>query len=118
MSSSVPSTRKIASNRAWTPGGLICNPLLTLDAEGRVLSLDVCSEPDRMASTEFYAGVLVPDFPADFQSVFDGMRAQTQLSLTELLARLVPATEGVVVVIWGLDYETMRLTAQSQIRKL
>lgn len=72
--------------------------------------------PDRLAATEFYAGLLVPDFPADYRAAFDGMRAAA-LPLSELLPQAV-TPGGVLVVISGLDYESLRLTPQSQIRKL
>ena len=72
--------------------------------------------PDRLAATEFYAGLLVPDFPADYRAAFDGMRAAA-LPLSELLPRIV-TPGGALVVISGLDYDSLRLTPQSQIRKL
>ena len=92
MTSSAPRpSRRIASNLLWTPQGLVRHPLLTLGADGRVLSAEYCPDPDRLAATEFYAGLLVPDFPADYRAAFD---------------------------ISGLDYDSLRLTPQSQIRKL
>ena len=64
MTSSAPRpSRRIASNLLWTPQGLVRHPLLTLGADGRVLSAECCPDPDRLAATEFYAGLLVPDFP-------------------------------------------------------
>ena len=76
MTSSAPRpSRRIASNLLWTPQGLVQHPLLTLGADGRVLSAECCPDPDRLAATEFYAGLLVPDFPADYRAAFDGMRA-------------------------------------------
>ena len=76
MTSSAPRpSRRIASNLLWTPQGLVRHPLLTLGADGRVLSAESCPDPDRLAATEFYAGLLVPDFPADYRAAFDGMRA-------------------------------------------
>jgi len=39
-------------------------------------------------------------------------------ALPEQLAALVPAPGGVPVVISGIDYTTMRLTARAQIRSL
>ena len=75
MTSSAPRpSRRIASNLLWTPQGLVRHPLLTLGADGRVLSAECCPDPDRLAATEFYAGLLVPDFPADYRAAFDGMR--------------------------------------------
>ena len=107
---------RIASNLLWTPQGLVRHPLLTLGADGRVLSAECCPDPDRLAATEFYAGLLVPDFPADYRAAFDGMRAAA-LPLSELLPRIV-TPGGALVVISGLDYDSLRLTPQSQIRKL
>ncbi|WP_337514675.1 cytosine deaminase [Alistipes shahii] len=100
----------------WTPQGLVRHPLLTLGADGRVLSAECCPDPDRLAATEFYAGLLVPDFPADYRAAFDGMRVAA-LPLSELLPRIV-TPGGALVVISGLDYDSLRLTPQSQIRKL
>ena len=99
MTSSAPRpSRRIASNLLWTPQGLVRHPLLTLGADGRVLSAESCPDPDRLAAA------------------FDGMRAAA-LPLSELLPRLV-TPGGALVVISGLDYDSLRLTPQSQIRKL
>ena len=117
MTSSAPRpSRRIASNLLWTPQGLVRHPLLTLGADGRVLSAESCPDPDRLAATEFYAGLLGPDFPADYRAAFDGMRAAA-LPLSELLPRIV-TPGGALVVISGLDYDSLRLTPQSQIRTL
>ena len=105
MTSSAPRpSRRIASNLLWTPQGLVRHPLLTLGADGRVLSAECCPDPDRLAATEFYAGLLVPDFPADYRAAFDGMRAAA-LPLSELLPRIV-TPGGALVVISGLDYDS------------
>lgn len=72
--------------------------------------------PDRLAATEFYAGLLVADFPADFRPAFERMRAEGG-DLAELLPRMV-VEGGVWVVISGLDYAALRLTPQSRIRPL
>ena len=117
MTSSAPRpSRRIASNLLWTPQGLVRHPLLTLGADGRVLSAESCPDPDRLAATEFYAGLLVPDFPADYRAAFDGMRAAA-LPLSELLPRIV-TPGGALVVISGLDYDSLRGPPPSQIRKL
>ncbi len=117
----MPPSRKIASNLLWQPQGVVRNPLVTLSPEGRIVAADVCPEPDRIAGTEFYAGVLVPDFPADFRPAFarmlDGALHGGE-TLPEQLAALVPAPGGVPVVISGIDYAAMRLTARAQIRSL
>ena len=107
MTSSVPQpSRRIASNLLWTPQGLVRHPLLTLGADGRVLTAGSCPDPDCLAATEFYAGLLVPDFPTDYRAAFDGMRAAA-LPLSELLPQAV-TPGGVLVVISGLDYESLR----------
>ncbi len=117
MNSSVQPTRRIASNLLWTPGGVVRNPLLTLASDGRVLSAESCAEPDRLAATEFYAGLLVPGFPSDCRAAFERLCRDSATPLPELLARIV-TPGGVLVVISGLDYESLRLTPRSQIRRL
>lgn len=118
MNSSAPRPfRRIASNLLWTLQGLLRSPLVTLAPDGRVLSAEVCPEPDRLASTEFYAGLLVPGFPEEYRAVFEELRAACK-PLPELLPQVVTDRGGVLVVISGLDYDTLRLTPQSQIRKL
>ena len=83
-----------------------------------MLSVESCPEPDRLAATEFYAGLLIPGFPADYRAAFDAMR-DAAAPLCELLpGAVMPDGVGVLVVISGLDYESLRLTPQSQIRKL
>ena len=108
MTSSAPRpSRRIASNLLWTPQGLVRHPLLTLGADGRVLSAESCPDPDRLAATEFYAGLLVPDFPADYRAAFDGMRAAA-LPLSELLPRIV-TPGGALVEIMNEDGTMARL---------
>lgn len=160
MNSSVQPLRRIASNLLWTPQGVVRDPLLEVAPDGRVLSVAVCAEPDRQPFTEFYAGLLVPDFPADYRAAFCCLLAEARTPLPELLAALFAAASathtpisavetpaaipagmsvaapaetpvaasaaipperlpsGCLVVISGLDYDTLRLTAQSQIRLL
>lgn len=114
-SSDRPFRRRIASNLLWTPQGVLRHPLVTFRADGGFL-VEECPMPDRLAVTEFYAGLLVADFPADYRSAFERMRTEGG-DLAALLPRTV--TEGGVwVVISGLDYATLRLTPQSQIRLL
>lgn len=118
MTSSAPRpSRRIASNLLWTPQGLVRHPLLTLGADGRVLSAECCPDPDRLAATEFYAGLLVPGFPDDFRAAFERLCRSSAAPLPELLAQTV-TPGGVLVVISGLDYESLRLTPRSQIRRL
>ncbi len=50
--------RRIASNYLLSRGEFIRNPLIEIDSCGRILSVESCSDVDRMSSTEFYAGVL------------------------------------------------------------
>ena len=113
MDSSAQPIRRIASNLLWTPGGIVRNPLLTLAPDGRVVAVESCSEPDRLAATEFYSGLLVPGFPA----AFERLCRDSATPLPELLAQTV-TPGGVLVVISGLDYESLRLTSRSQIRRL
>ena len=58
-------------------------------------------------ATEFYAGLLVPGFPSDCRAVFERLRAASA-SLSEQLPGLV-RSDGVLVVISGLDYDTCLL---------
>lgn len=118
MNSSEPSIRRIASNLLWTPRGLVRNPLAEVAPDGRIVRLDTCAEPDREACTEFFAGVLIPEFPRDFRAAFDRLLAEAETPLPELLARLGTHDDGVTVVLSGLDYDTMRLTPRSQIRRI
>ena len=117
MNSSAQPTRRIASNLLWTPGGIVRNPLLTLSPDGRVLTSDSCSDPDRLAATEFYSGLLVPGFPDDFRAAFERLCRSSAAPLPEVLVQTV-TPGGVLVVISGLDYESLRLTPRSQIRRL
>lgn len=114
-SSAKPFRRRIASNLLWTPQGVLRQPLVTFYADGSFL-VEQCPMPDRLAATEFYAGLLVADFPADFRPAFERMRAEGG-DLAELLPRMV-VEGGVWVVISGLDYAALRLTPQSRIQPL
>lgn len=117
MNSSAPQpSRRIASNLLWTPQGLVRQPLVTLASDGRVLRVEVCPDPDRRAATEFYAGLLVPGFPKDWRAAFERLRAGG-LPLGDALPQIV-SDGGVLVVLSGLDYASLRLTPQSQIRKI
>lgn len=172
MNSSAQPFRRIACNLLWTPRGVVCNPLAEVAPDGTVRAVRICPEPDREPFTEFYAGLLVPDFPADCRAAFDWLAARREQPLDELLARLIPATneppatpappsdravrgsgatavqplpgassacvatnpDGTLeadasvapffgparclVVLSGLDYDPLRLTAQSQFRLL
>lgn len=109
------SERRIASNLLWTPQGIVRNPLVTFSPEGRSLRIEQCPDPDRQPATEFRAGLLVLDFPADYATVFAAMLAE-RAPLSELLPCYVPAEAGIAVVLSGLDYDGLRLTPQSRIR--
>ena len=117
MNSSAQPCRRIASNRLWTPRGIVRDPLVEVAEGGRILSVRSCGEPDRLPATEFYAGLLVPGFPADCRTAFERLCRDSATPLPELLAQTV-TPGGVLVVISGLDYDTLRLTAQSRIRRL
>lgn len=109
--------RRIAAHRLWRPQGVVAHPVVTLTPEGRIAAVETAADPDRIASTEFYAGILVPDFPADYRQAFAAMQ-QRGGSLAELLPHCVPAEAGRWVVISGIDYATLRLTAQARIAAL
>lgn len=106
--------RRIASNLLWTPQGIVRNPLVTFSPEGCPMRIGQCAEPDRQPATEFYAGLLVLDFPADYATVFAAMLTE-QTPLSELLPHYAPAEPGIAVVLSGLDYDELRLTPQSRI---
>jgi hypothetical protein len=117
MNSSGAPIRRIAANLMWRPEGLVRNPLAEIGPDGRILRVDACPDPDRQPCTEFYAGLLVADFPADWRETFERLLSQSDTPLPELLARL-PRQRGVPVAISGLDYATMRLTPRARIRRL
>ncbi len=106
--------RRIASNLLWTPQGVIRHPLAVFGSDGRLLRIEPCAEPDRQPATEFHAGLLVLDFPTDYETVFSKLRAE-RASLSERLPHIVPAFPGCPVVLSGLDYDALRLTPQSRI---
>lgn len=106
--------RRIASNLLWTPQGVIRHPLVVFGPDGRLLRIEQCAEPDRLPATEFHAGLLVLDFPMDYETLFSKLRAE-QASLSERLPHYVPASPGCPVVLSGLDYDTLRLTPCSRL---
>jgi len=108
------SARRIASNLLWTPQGVLRNPLVTFSPDGRTLRVEQCADPDRQPATEFYAGFLVLDFPADYGTFFPQWCAE-RASLLERLPQRVPAPQGIAVVLSGLDYDELRLTPHSRI---
>lgn len=111
-----PFHRRIASNLLWTPQGVVRNPLVTFYGDGGGFLVERCSAPDRLPQTEFYAGMLVADFPQDYLSAFERLRESPE-DLSELLPHTV-MPGGVWVVISGLDYARMRLTPHSRIQRL
>lgn len=122
MNSSVPPFRRIASNRLWTPAGVVRDPVVEVAPDGRILRVASHPDPDRLPLTEFYAGLLVPVFPDDYRAAFAALLAQRERPLEELLAALIPSDGalrgGALVVISGLDYAPLRLTDRAQIRLL
>lgn len=114
MNSRKNNNRRIAANLLWTPQGIVRNPLVMFSPEGRPLHIEQCADPDRLPATEFHAGLLVLDFPADYRAAFEALQAENA-PLNELLPRCVPAEGGIAVVLSGLDYDRLRLTPQSRI---
>lgn len=90
MNSSAQPFRRIASNRLWTPQGVVCNPLAEIAPDGTVLSVRTCPDPDREPFTEFQAGLLVPGFPADYRAAFAQLLARRDQPLDKLLSELIP----------------------------
>lgn len=129
MNSSEQPIRQIASNLLWTPRGLLRDPLVRLSTDGIVLGVETCPAPDREAGTAFFAGVLVAQTLAEPLAVLCRQRPLPETPLPEILATLATALpHGAcevaerrccpLAVISGLDYPTLRLTPQTQIRKL
>lgn len=114
-SSAGPFRRRIASNLLWTPQGLVRRPLVTFYGDGTYL-VETCAAPDRLPVTEFHAGLLVADFPADYRDAFERLRVSADDLLTTLPQTVVEG--GIWVVLSGLDYAAMRLTPQSRIQRL
>ncbi|WP_308501182.1 hypothetical protein [uncultured Alistipes sp.] len=78
--------------------------------------MEPCAVPDRLPATEFYAGMLVADFPADYRRAFERLRAAED-DLSATLPQTV-VEGGIWVVLSGLDYAALRLTPQSRIQPL
>ena len=114
----MPCSRKIASTLLLTAAGeVVRDPLVELSAEGRITTLRRCAAADRDPFTAFYAGLLVPDFPADWQAAFEGLKG-AQRPLQQLLPPLLTPGAGVLILLSGLDYERLTLTPRSRICKL
>lgn len=147
MNSCAQPFRRIASNLLWTAEGVIRHPLVEADEEGRLRVVGTCPQPDRRPFTEFYAGLLVAGFPADYRAAFDSLMIRRETPLPELLAGLsdagapetATATDirtdspvadgsglrfpillpaGCLAVLSGLEYDPLRLTVRSQIRSI
>lgn len=114
-SSAGPFRRRIASNLLWTPQGLVRRPLVTFYGDGTYL-VETCVAPDCLPATEFYAGMLVADFPADYRRAFERLRAAED-DLSATLPQTV-VEGGIWVVLSGLDYAALRLTPQSRLQPL
>lgn len=105
---------------------MLHNPLVTLTADGQILCVEPCAEPDRMAATSFYAGVLIPASLADRLSALCRQQPLSAAPLPELLAaaaadlpselcEVAPDHCCGLAVVSGLDYETLRLTPQTRV---
>ena len=115
-SSAQPFRRRIASNLLWTPQGIVRNPVVTFRGPDDAFLVETCPFPDRLPRTEFYAGLLVGNFPPEYRETFERLRTLGG-SLCDTLSRVV-VPEGVWVVLSGLDYAGLRLTPQSRIMLL
>lgn len=110
--------RRIAAHLLWTPRGVVRHPLAEIVPDGRVRLVASCPEPDRLPFVEFRAGLLVPDFPADFREAFARLQTRPEVPLTAALQAVVTPCGGVPVVISGLDYDTLKLTPAARIEKI
>ena len=109
-------SRKIASNALLTANGtLLRQPLMGLDAEGRVVSVVQCAEPDREPFTEFRAGVLVVGLS---RAAFEAVRDDHTTPLTALLPPHLDSGNGHPALLSGLDYATMCFTTESRYEAL
>lgn len=116
MNSSAQPSRRIASNLLWTPQEIVRTPVVTFYDGDDAFVVETSPHPDRLPETEFYAGLLVADFPTDFRAAFERLRASSGDLLSDLPHTVVPG--GIWVVLSGLDYARMRLTAESRIQRL
>lgn len=115
----MPCSRKIASNLLLTAAGeVVRDPLVELAADGTLSAIRRCAAADREPFTAFYAGLLVPGFPADYRAAFEALQKAAPQPLQELLPPLLDPQEGVLVLLSGLDYERLTLTPRSEICKL
>ncbi len=99
---------------------MVRNPLVGFDSSGCAVEILSCDEPDRKPFTEFYAGLMVLDFPVRWRETFSAMMQRRDKPLEELLEEIVlPTSETTcTVIISGMEYSPLRLTAQSEIVKI
>lgn len=108
---------------------MVRTPLVTLSADGQIFCVELCAEPDRMAATSFYAGVLIPASLVDSLSALCRQQPVPTTLLPELLAAaaadftpelcdVAPGHRCGLAVVSGLDYDTLRLTPQTRVRVL
>lgn len=114
----MPPSRKIASNLLWTPQGIVRNPLVRVSEEGRIMRVEECPDPDREPLTEFHAGLLVADFDTDYHAAFARLCSTPNRSLAESLPEAVTHKKGILVVISGIDYDTLCPTPHARIERL
>lgn len=110
--------RRVAAHLLWTPRGIVRHPLAEIAPDGRVRLVASCPEPDCLPFVEFRAGLLVPDFPADFQDAFARLQTQPEVSLAETLPAVVTPGCGIPVIISGLNYNDLKLTPAARIEKV
>ncbi len=117
MSSHNQPPRQIASNLLFLrEGAPLRNPLIRLSESGAVLSIEQCEAPDAEPFTQFYAGIMVLEFPDAYKEAFEQLRSSSQpldVALSSVVGR-----GSAVVVISGVDYERMVLTEGSKIKRL
>lgn len=94
------------------------NPLVEFSAEGAFVCAREISGVDQVPHTEFYAGMLVVGFKEDYRTAFSEMMASADRSLEDLLPRYTSDTQGIAVVISGIDYERLALTDRAKIMRI
>ncbi len=108
--------RRIASNRLWTAEGWMRNPLVEIDDIGIIVAIEQWSEGvDRMPFVEFYAGALIPSLSSELDISSGALHGQID-SLRH--SSIEVGSKASIWLLWGLDYESMELTVDSQWRVL
>ena len=119
--------RKIAAHYAMTPSGLIPWAVVTIGADGTILSVESHEEIDSHYGVEFYSGILIP--ATEELKMFPGV------PLEELLARAtVNGAEALgvagkygsietgkapgIALLEGIDWRDMTLLPDASIRRL